>query len=54
MITFSSFFASITIGVISTGKETDGLRHAVPIIAASLLVYFFVKGFMHGAFSQML
>ncbi len=53
-IAFSSFFAAITIGVISTGKETDGLRHAIPIIAASLLVYFFVKDFMHGAFSQIL
>lgn len=49
-----SFIAAITIGIINTGKETNGLKHAAPIVVLSLLVYFGVKAVMQGLFGHII
>ncbi len=49
-IVASSFFASLAIGIINSGKESAGLRYVVPVTVAALLVYFTVKSALGGVF----
>ncbi len=53
-IIVSSFFASLTIGIINSGKEISGLKYVVPVTLCALLVYFAIKGVMQGLFGTIL
>ncbi len=50
----SSFFASITIGVINTGRETNGMKYVVPVTLASLAVFFAIKAGLNVFFGSIL
>ncbi|MDO8627685.1 MAG: type II secretion system F family protein [Candidatus Diapherotrites archaeon] len=39
----SALFASMTIGVINSGKEKAGIKYFVPVLVVSLLVFIFVR-----------
>ncbi|MBI4209887.1 MAG: type II secretion system F family protein [Candidatus Diapherotrites archaeon] len=50
----TSILASLTIGVINTGKEINGLKYIVPITAVSVIVFFAVKAFFSGLFQGLI
>lgn len=54
MLLFSSFFSSLTIGVINTGKETSGFKYIIPITVVALMVFFVTRAILIGNFSALI
>ncbi|MEM4256972.1 MAG: type II secretion system F family protein [Candidatus Diapherotrites archaeon] len=54
MLLVSNFFAALTIGVIKSGKELNGIRYLLPLIISSLIVFFIVRNLLENIFSSLL
>ncbi|VVC00504.1 Type II secretion system (T2SS), protein F [uncultured archaeon] len=50
---FTSIFACLTIGAINTGKEINGLKYVVPIIAVSIIIFFATRMLLLGTLGDM-
>lgn len=45
--------ASLILGLVSKGKEKEGLKYTVPMIAISVVIFFAVRTFLSGFFSEL-
>ena len=43
MVVFTTVFSSLTIGVINTGKEINGLRYLLPLLITGFVVFFTIR-----------
>ncbi len=49
----TTIFSCITIGVINTGKEINGVKYIVPLVIAAFVVFFAVRALLVGVFGNL-
>jgi flagellar protein FlaJ len=54
MLIMTSFFASLTIGVINTGKEINGVKMIIPMIIISLIIFYSTRAVLLSVFKNLI
>jgi flagellar protein FlaJ len=54
MLIMTSFFAALTIGVINTGKEINGVKMIIPMIIISLIIFYSTRAVLLSVFKNLI
>ncbi|MCR4334939.1 MAG: type II secretion system F family protein [archaeon] len=54
MLVFTTLFSSLTIGVINSGKEINGLKYVIPLTIVALIVFFTARVLLTSFFGNLI